>query len=242
MNKKLLLAALALCVTACVPITPEPDLTNCSFGYRGLRPGQSAEDPPSGHLPEYIDIIGADSSLEGETLTAIIYLRGIPEELTVNRDGVYNWALEYSWSVEIDVEGDSRIDSPILVATQIVVEWGEDRFKLMDYVLVSFSPSIRVLADSEPAIRPFGSLFQTEVWEYEYDPEEDEYDTEKFESDHTEVVKLRSITTGARLEISHEDNSLTLIGKVPGITPNSSLFFSTFDFLEGQDSVSCQPN
>ena len=107
MNKKLLLAALALCVTACVPITPEPDLTNCSLGRLSLRPGQSAEDPPSDHLPEHIDIVGADSSLEGETLTATIYLRGIPEELTVNRDGVESYNLEYSWSVEIDVEGDS---------------------------------------------------------------------------------------------------------------------------------------
>ena len=239
MNKKLLLAALALCVTACVPITPEPDLTNCSLGYLNLRPGQSAEDPPSDYLPEYIDIVGADSRLEGETLTATIYLRGIPEELTVNRDGVESYNLEYSWSVEIDVEGESRVEWG---KDRNRVVWSEARFKLMDYVLGSFSSSMRVLADSEPAIRPFGSLFQTEVWKYEYDPGEDEYDTEKFESDHTEVVQLRSIATGARLEISHEDNSLTLIGKVPGITPNSHLFFSTFDFLEGQDGVSCQPN
>ena len=64
----------------------------------------------------------------------------------------------------------------------------------------------------------------------------------EFEDHVTEVVVMMRVATGARLEISHEDNSLTFIGKVPGITPNSLLFFSTYDILEGQDGVSCQPD
>ena len=53
-----------------------------------------------------------------------------------------------------------------------------------------------------------------------------------------------------QLLVSHEENTLTLISKIPGITDESSLSFSTYDIVKGQevspsfpaqDGVSCLP-
>ena len=214
--KALVVVAFALFATACVPITAEPAATHCFHGYLSIRPGQSAEDPPSDNLPDYIDIVGVDSSLEGETLTAVFHLRGIPEGLTVNRDGVKHLHLEYSWSVAIDVESDPDADLSSYAHYP------------SDYSLGAFSPSMRFQSDTPPATLPFGDSFQTAVWEHRRDPQR-------------EVTQLMPLPADVRLNVSREDNALTLIGEVPGITPQSLLMFSTFDILHGQDGVSCPP-
>ena len=221
MNKKLLLAALALFVTACVPITPEPAAlepstpepatTNCSYGYLSMRPGQSAGDPISTDLPDYLDIVRVESSLDGETLTAIFYLRGIPEDMAFNRKGVENMHLEYMWTVEIDIEGDTIVTSD-----------------QTDYTFSTFYAASRVLADSPAQTRPFKNAVQTEVWKNEHHPEEN-------------VSYWIDVPVYPRLIVSHEDNTLTLISRIPDITDESAILFSTFDILLGQDGVSCRP-
>lgn len=221
MNRKLFIAALVLCVTACVPITPEPavlepstreaDTTNCSYGYLSILPGQGARDLISDDLPDYLDIVKVESSLEGETLTAIFYLRGIPEEMAFNREGVENMVLEYMWTVEIHIEGDIIVTSD-----------------QADYTFSTFYTASRVRADTPAQTRPFKNAVQTEVWKNEHHPEEN-------------VTYWIDVLVYPRLIVSHEDNTLTLISRIPGITDESTLLFSTFDILEGQDGVSCQP-
>ena len=87
-------------------------------------------------MPAYIDIVGVDSSLDGETLTAIFYLRGIPEDMAFNRKGAENMHLEYMWTVGIDIEGDTVVTSD-----------------QTDYTLATFYAASRVLADT-PAHHP----------------------------------------------------------------------------------------
>ena len=42
------------------------------------------------------------------------------------------------------------------------------------------------------------------------------------------------------MEVSPEENTITLIGDIPGITLQSRLEFETFDFLNGSEQVACQ--
>ena len=44
------------------------------------------------------------------------------------------------------------------------------------------------------------------------------------------------------LIVSHQDNTLTLVGEIPGITETSTVMFSVVDYLSGQDGVSCNSN
>lgn len=212
MNKKLLLVALALFATACVPITPEPAAANCSDGYLSMRPGQRAGDPISTNLPDYLDIVRVESSLDEETLTATFYLRGIPEDMAFNRKGVENMQLEYMWTVDIDIEGDAT-----------------DTSDQTNYTFATFYPASRVSADAPATTRPYKNAVQIEVWEKRHDPEKNE-------------IHWISAPVQPRLIVSHEDNTLTLVGRIPGITDESVLLFSSFDILLGQDGVSCPPN
>ena len=222
MFKKLLIVGVALFATACIPIPAEPlagsespqtteQPVDCPGGYIDMLPGQSAADPISEALPGYIDIVGVDSSLDGETLTATFYLRDIPEEMSFNRKGVDNMHLEYMWTVEIDVEtGD------------------EDESELLEYTFAAFYPASRVLEDTPAANRLFQNAVRTEVWKNVHYPEKN-------------VTHWEDILVHARMLVSHEDNTLTLISQIPGITEESTLLFSTYDILLGQDGVSCLP-
>ena len=121
MFQKLVIAGIALLTAACVPIPPEPpasasvsataetlakeyESADCPGGYIDLQPGQSAYDPPLSSLPDYVDIIRVESSLDGETLTAVFHLRGIPEELEFSRKGVDDMVMEYMWTIGIDID------------------------------------------------------------------------------------------------------------------------------------------
>ena len=73
-----------------------------------------------------------------------------------------------------------------------------------------------------PVADSVGQL-QTEVWEN---------DIEGFFS---------MVISDASLEVSPTDNTLTLSGRIPGITEKSRLYFGAYDFLLGRDDISCHP-
>ena len=224
MFKKLLIVGLALLAAACMPIPAEPpaasvppqtteQLADCPGGYLDMLPGQSAKDPISTDLPDYLDIVRVDSSLDGETLTAIFYLRGIPEDMAFNRKGVESMHLEYMWTVEIDIEGDDTI----VTSDQT------------DYTLTTSYAASRVLADTPATTRPFKDAVRIHVWKHKHYPEKNE-------------THMLEVPVNPRLIVSHEDSTLTLSGWIKGITDESTILFSTFDILLGQDGVSCQPS
>ena len=223
MFRKLMTVGLALFATACVSIPAEPpaaseqpqaseQLADCPGGYLDMLPGQSASDPILSSLPAYLDIVGVDSSLDGETLTAVFRLRGIPEEMAFNREGVEDMNLEYMWTVEINIAGDTNFTSD-----------------QTNYTFATFYAARRESVDTMATVRPFKDEVKIMVWKHKHIPEKNE-------------THLLEVPVNPRLIVSHEDNTLTLIGRIKGITNESTISFSTFDILLGQDGVSCEPS
>ena len=194
---------------ALLAVSEEP--ADCPGGYLTMLPGQNALDPIADDIPAYIDIIGVDSSLDGETLTAVFYLRDIPEEMEFNREGVKDLHSEYMWTIEIFVENSEESES-----------------EQIEYMLGAVYSARRVLADTPAATRPFKDAVRSTLWKANHDHEQD-------------VVFLINVPVYVRMLVSHEDDTLTLISEVPGITSESTLSFSTYDILLGQDGVSCLP-
>ena len=92
---------------------PDGDVTDATVtqvvvDYLEMLPGQRANDPIADNIPAYVDIIRVESDLDGETLTAVFYLRDIPAELELNRKGVENKSPEYMWMVHIDADGEDE--------------------------------------------------------------------------------------------------------------------------------------
>ena len=57
--------------------------------------------------------------------------------------------------------------------------------------------------------------------------------------------KLDADGTGTRLgginiDVSSEENTITLVGHIPGITSESRLIFEAYDVLNGSEQVACQ--
>ena len=74
-------------------------------------------------------------------------------------------------------------------------------------------------SDSLASIQAFGKV-QTNVWK---------------------LAQLSAVViSDASLEVSVQENTLSLSGEIPGITANSRLAFQTYDYLVGSDEVACQ--
>ena len=194
---------------AALAVSAEP--ADCPGGYLRMLPGQGAFDPVAEEIPAYIDITGAASILEDETLTAVFHLREIPEEMEFNRAGVKDLHSEYMWTVEIFVEDDEASES-----------------EQIEYMLGAVYSARRVLADTPAATRPFQEAVRSTLWKAKHDHEQD-------------VTFLINVPVHVRMLVSHEEDTLTLVSEVPGITSESTLLFSTYDILLGQDGVSCRP-
>jgi len=163
-------------------------------------------------LPGYIDIVGVDSSLEGDSLTAIFYLREIPQELALDREGAEDINQEYMWTVPINIEGNSLAS-----------------FDHTDYSLAAFHAARRESADTPAILRPFKDEVEIMVWKHKLIPNRSE-------------TQLLEVPVNPLLIVSQEDNMLTLIDRIEGISNESTISFSTFDILLGQDGVSCRPS
>jgi len=246
MIRKFMSLALVVFVTACVPITPEPaapepaaatedcDSELVVDGY-ALQPGQSAIDPPDEDVPSYVDIVKVESNLEGETLSAVFYLRELPEELEFNRKGIHlsatrhegadseaQFSIEYLWHVYIDADGDSDGSTDF-------------SFFKSEYTLMAYYISGK---DSEPAVRPVRDTI--EIMLFEKDPD-----------NPTRSIEVLRVKPSLSLSFSHEEDTITMTVEVPGISAESYLQFETRDFLmtanvvdaaDSFDKVSCGPS
>ena len=81
MLKTAAITLFALFLSACVPIPQEPSQAVCHEGFVVMRAGQSAYDPIVSDLPGHVDIVKAETSLDGETLIATFHLKNIPETM-----------------------------------------------------------------------------------------------------------------------------------------------------------------
>ena len=213
MLKEILVVVLALLLAACNPIlqVPPQHLTRCSTGNAVMQPGQSAEGLVSDDLPNYIDIVGASSELDGETLTAVFHLRGIPQRMEFNRKDVPDRRIEYMWVVAISTDGD-----PNLALNQF------------DYWLQASYSATRFTENSRGIMRDVNAALWGDM--LKYNPDSDE-----------QTLMMDFLEKNVDLAISHQDSTLTLVSHVPGITPNSTITFSAHDYLLGRDFVQCVP-
>ena len=241
MFKKLLIVGLAVLTAACVPIPPLPpeaateteasaetetaaemlgQLESCDPEFSFVTVGHGAEDLPTGDVPDYVDIVRVESSLDGETLTVVFYLKNLPQEMTVKREGLSDLAMdsdgaetasEYYWNVNIDVHGGAP--NP----------FNNSLFEYMFSANISPGP----LVSKSPPTVDFEEALHLEFFEFEHN------------KDGHPRVFLNHVGP-AQLDISYEDNSLTFSSRVPGITDNSTLFFYTTDVLLGDDGISCE--
>ena len=212
MLKKILVVVLALLLAACNPIlqVPPQHLTRCSTGSLVMLPGQSAEGWVSDELPNYVDIVGASSELDGETLTAVFHLRDVPQRMEFNRKGVANNRIEYMWVVAISIEGD-----PNLALNQF------------DYWLQASYSATRFSENTPGIMRDVNAALWGNVLKYNSDSDE-------------QTLMMDFLEQNVDLAISYQDSTLTLVSRVPGITPKSTITFSAHDYLLGHDFVQCK--
>ena len=233
MLRQLLIAGLAILLTACVPIPQEPPKTEgspqaspndneCFEGQLVILPGQSVEAPTSDELPDYVDIVGVSSDLDGETLFATFHLRDIPEELDLSTEDAKVNRAEYSLLVFISLEYTP-----------------DDEFPRTDYVLGAVLSWERPTQETTGKVDEAATKLLAAVWEidpaiYE-DLDEDE-----------EGVPYTQLENKVDVVISDQDNTLTLVGQIPGITDESALIFSNLQsefpttMHVNRDYVPCQ--
>ncbi len=176
-----------------------------------MLPGQSAEGWDSDRLPNYVDIVGASSELDGETLTAVFHLREIPQRMEFSRKGVPNYRIEYTWVAAISTEGD-----PNLALNQF------------DYWLQASYSATRFTENSRGIKRDVDAALRGDAWKY--NPVSDE-----------QTLRMRFLEHNVDLVISHQDNTLAIVSHVPGFTPKSIIMFFAHDYLLSHVSVECEP-
>ncbi len=169
-----------------------------------VRAGNAVADDLSDVPAAHIDITAVDTSLSGETLTAVFHLRDVPEALTFDRAGVPDDETEYSWKVLVDADNDP-----------------ETGFFGVDYTL---SAVHRVSASSvgSGTTAPIAAGSNVQVSTRKLTPGEGFFFLED-----------------ARIEVSAEDNTITLSGEIPGITTVSPLAFEAYDYSGGTEMVGC---
>ena len=209
MLKKILVMLFALSLAACYhkPKILPLHLPRCSEGSLVMLPGQNAEGLVSDDLPNYIDIVGASSDLDGETLTAVFHLREIPERMEFNRKGVPDGRVEYMWVVAISTEGD-----PSITLNQF------DYWLEASYAATGLSENTSgIMRDANAALR--GNVLK-------YDPASDE-----------QTLRMDLLAQKVDLAVSHQDNTLTLMSHIPGINSKSTIIFFAHDYLLGHDFI-----
>ena len=172
-----------------------------------VTPGESVSDDVSDALPAHLDVTEISTSLSGETLTVVFHFRDVPETLTLDRSGVPEEVVEYSWEVSVDADGDQ-----------------ETGFEGVEYILSSIyvTPPVSSGRDRSAAIAT--DDVQTNTW----------------------VLKSAggafpdiNFLSWARIEVSAEEDTITLSGEIPGITADSRLAFGVYDYLGGEEEIGC---
>ena len=231
MFRLILISGLVLLTAACVAIPPletqavlEPETmeqsADCFYNeILHISPGDSVTDGPTEGVPDFLDFHRIETFLDGENFKVVFYLEGIPEGFTESppaERASRESSDDYFWLVMIDVEG--------------TIEDAGD-IQQFEYMLSGSISLERFRTESPPEFMSFEELLDIILFRIDRDKEEvgDEHLHE---------------TGKAMFELSHESNSLTLSGDVPGITTDSKLQIYTLEVLSldeesGHDFVSC---
>lgn len=203
---RLLLAILLLFSGTSPVLAQTPD--QCA-SVQPARPGDILTDALSDVPAAHIDIARVETSLSGETLTAVFHLKALPETLRFNRSEFGRGAKEYQWEVAVDVDNDRGT--------------GPGGF---DILLTAYHIAFLSHEESGADVTaPLQEMLEASVWE-------------------TNPNGSTGTLAAADLAVSPEDNTITLIGNIPGITPASRLTFSAYDveFAAEADQIECHPS
>ena len=232
MFRLVLISGLVLLTAACVPIPPleteavlEPETmeqsADCFYNeILHISPGESVDDGPTAGVPGFLDFHRIETVLDGENFKVVFHLEDLPEGFTESplaEKASHESSDDYFWIVMIDVDGTIQDAGDI---------------KQFEYLLSGSISLERFRTESPPEFMSFEELLNIILFRFDHDKEE--------------VGEASLHETGkAKFELSHESNSLTLSGEVPGITSDSKLQIYTLDVLElggetGHDYVSCQ--
>ena len=172
-----------------------------------VTPGESVIDDVSDALAAHMDVTEISTSLSGETLTVVFHLRDVPETLTFDRSGVLENAIEYSWEVSVDVDGDQ-----------------ETGFGGFEYILSSIHFASPGAGGRDRSAAITTDDVQVNTWALK---------------STGEAFPDIAILESARIEVSAEEDTITLSGEIPGITAESQLAFVVYDYLGGAEEVGC---
>jgi len=87
-------------------LTPIPTLTQTSTPLPDCKANGTYADAKEDNLLGHVDILKVTSMLKEKTLEVTFQLRELPQELTINRDGLEMGNGEYVWGVNIDTDHD----------------------------------------------------------------------------------------------------------------------------------------
>lgn len=174
---------------------------------------QTIVDPALDVGLAHIDVLSLESNLNNQMLESTFYLRDVPAELTFNRVGAFQNHLEYEWSVYVDVDNDPNTG----YSTDLYPVPG---FKGVDYLLAA---KHFVNAQNSPVSLPIPDGVQVNTWK------------------HVPGINGWSYENPAEITVNLADNTITLKGQIPGLNPDSRLYFVTFDLNPYQSSQTDLP-
>ena len=211
MLKVLLISACVVLLNGCPFLPPNPYHRSIHAyyppGYIAVSPGQSVEGAAAEEVPGSADIIGVNSELNGELLTATFHLRELPEEAEYSHEPGHFRLESNHWLVLVSIEGD-----PLTPMSHL------------DYMFQATyydpkKPEMVVVRPAKPMVT--GALYKCSRAIREHDGIEREYTSHEFLSSDVEVT------------FSHEEGTITLAAEIPGITDKSTIAFVSHGMFSG---------
>ena len=211
MLKVLLITACVVLLNGCPFLPPNPYQRSIHAdyppGYIAISPGQSVEGSAAEEVPGSADIIGVNSELNGELLTATFHLRELPEEAEYSHEPGHFRLETNHWLVLVSIEGD-----PLTPMSHL-----DYMFKVTYYD--PKKPEMVVVRPAEPMVT--GALYKCGRAIREHNGIEYEYTSHEFLSSNVEVT------------FSHEEGTIALAAEIPGITSQSTIAFVSHGMFSG---------
>lgn len=212
MLKPALVAACALLLNGCPFLPPDPYRTTflgqLPPGYIAMHPGEHLTDSANHDLPAFADMIGASSELEGEVLAATFHLRELPEKpqfILEGRGGHFRDD-QYRYAVLVRIDGD-----PLTPLTHC-----DYRFQITYY-----DPEVVRFRDGKQIPnQPYITTRLLECGRY----------TRTHNGETSEYPSYSQIEGDVESTFSHEDGTLTLRARIPGITEQSTIALFSHNF------------
>lgn len=188
-----------------ISITNTPTLTPTLTPIPGpvCKPGTTVQGTIDNELPGHFDILKVSTALDGITLTVVFTLREIPDEITRIPYSPNDGCADSGWLVSIDTDNNPNTGFSDLVNSYPVRGYG------YEYSLSSFFYTDGGIERKGTIEDLYGNLTIVE----------------KAESEG--VWSWTSMTPPAKMVVDKNAQTITLIGDIEGITPDSYLHFYT---------------